>query len=245
MNKYIFLCPLFIYLACAESSAPFSPQNFRTPSEQEIATNKGVNDLKVNEYYLNIDTTAIPGVINKHRANKEAFDEFSEKEINYKPVIRPIASMDNISLHPYFTFSLLLPSGSVISHVDSSSEMAVMKFESNTLLIRPKSDFHIANFTILYKLKDENKILNVLATRYEKEPTKDKLNLIYSYKNIKKRDDVETLAIYALEMGSFPKDKYSYVYIDGVVYRIVEDSKNGTIGVGEKRYRIDNNTVFK
>lgn len=243
MKKMI--CYALCALLYAETATPLAPQNFRMPTEQEQAQEKKVEDLKTNAFLLNSDPKDVAPVIEQEQKMRDAFDQFSEKEINYKPVIRPIASMDTIALHPYFTFSLLLPQGAMISHVDSSSEMAMLEYRANTLIMRPKSDFRIANFTILYQYKERNHILTIVANRYKKEPTRDKLNLVYSYRDIVKRDKMEVMAAFILENGGYPTDKYSYIYIDNIVYRIVEDELYGEIGVGEKRYRIDNNVIYK
>ena len=53
------------------------------------------------------------------------------------------------------------------------------------------------------------------------------------------------MRIYIKENGDFPKDKFSYVNVDGVSYRIVEDDKYGNLFVNGKKYRIDNNTIYK
>ncbi|EHF1060726.1 hypothetical protein [Campylobacter coli] len=246
MKKISFLCLALINILFAN---PLEPKNFIAPTQQDIQEKKGntdnLNDLKANEFYLNLDPEEIDSIQKKDNEIREAFDRFSQKEINYKPVIRPIASMDSITLHPYFTFTLLLPQGSVISHIDSSSPMAVLKYENNAVLIRPNSDFKIANLTILYKLKDVNHILNILATFYEKNNELDKLNLIYSYSNLKKLDDLEVIQAYIKEFKSLPKNKYSYIQINDISYRIVEDSKYGNVFIKGKKYRVDNNTIYK
>ncbi|EAI2995352.1 hypothetical protein GMH62_08480 [Campylobacter coli] len=246
MKKISFLCLALINILFAN---PLEPKNFIAPTQQDIQEKKGntdnLNDLKANEFYLNLDPEKIDSIQKKDNEIREAFDRFSQKEINYKPVIRPIASMDSITLHPYFTFTLLLPQGSVISHIDSSSPMAVLKYENNAVLIRPNSDFKIANLTILYKLKDVNHILNILATFYEKNNELDKLNLVYSYSNLKKLDDLEVIQAYIKEFKSLPKNKYSYIQINDISYRIVEDSKYGNVFIKGKKYRVDNNTIYK
>ncbi|BEJ76130.1 hypothetical protein RMP56_001754 [Campylobacter jejuni] len=232
----------------AFSKDELEPKNFIAPTPNELQTqNKsdGYDDLKANEFYLNLNPKEIDSIQKKDQEIKEAFDRFSQKEINYKPVIRPLSSMDSISLHPYFTFTLLLPQGSIVSHVDSSSPMAVLKYENNAILIRPNADFKIANLTILYKLKDVNHILNILATFYEKNEEMDKLNLIYSYSNLEKLDDLEVIQAYIKEYNSLPKRKYSYIQINDISYRIVEDEKYGNIFIQGKKYRVDNNTIYK
>ncbi|EAI5623434.1 hypothetical protein YZ50_05290 [Campylobacter upsaliensis] len=228
---------------------PLEPKNFSAPTLQELQAQQGntenLQDLKTNEFYLNLNPKEIDSIQKKDDAIREAFDRFSQKEINYKPVIRPIASMDSISLHPYFTFTLLLPKGSIINHIDSSSPMAVLKFENNALLIRPNADFKIANLTILYKLKDTNHILNILATLYERNNELDKLNLVYSYSNLEKLDDLEVIQAYIKENKAMPKQKYSYIQINDISYRIVEDEDYGKVFIAGKKYRVDNNTIYR
>lgn len=227
---------------------PLEPKNFISKSPQELqqqGSSQDLEDLKANEFLLNLNPKEINAVQKKEAEVKEAFDRFSQKEINYKPVVRPIASMDSISLHPYFTFSVLLPSGSIISHIDSSSPMAVLKFENNAILLRPNADFKISNLTILYSLEGQNQILNLLATFYEKNAESDKLNLIYSYTNTKKLDSLEVINAYIKTHNSLPKEQYSYIQIDDITYRIVEDNTHGNLFINGKKYRVDNNTIYK
>lgn len=225
---------------------PLDPKNFIEPNELEVKQNSNnYEDLRMNDFRLNLNEDEIKETQKEDDKIKKIYDRFSEKEINYKPVIRPIASMDTISLHPYFTFSLLLPAGSIINQVDTSSPMAVLKFENNALLVRPQTDFKIANLTILYKFKDKNHILNILAHFYEKNEELDRLNLVYAYVEDKKLDDLEVINAYIKENNSLPKQKYSYIQINDVSYRIVEDEKYGSVFIKGKKYRVDNNTIYK
>lgn len=242
---FVFCFSLYVY------ANPLEPKNFIAPTKQELiqqsqnGKQEDLNDLKTKEFYLNLTADDIKEVQDKDKEIREAFDGFSQKEINYKPVIRPIASMDSMSLHPYFTFSLLLPAGSVISHIDSSSPMAVLKYENNAVMIRPNADFKVANITILYKLEEKNHILNILATFYEKNKELDKLNLVYAFENTPKLNDLAVIEAYVKEHNSLPKQKYSYIQINDISYRIVEDDKYGNIFIENKKYRVDNNTIYK
>lgn len=233
-----------LFLSFLNAQSPLDPKNFSMPSKKELQNNKDIEDLKTNNFYLNLDESEINETLSQDRNIREAFDGFSQREINYKPVIRPIASMDTISLHPYFTFTLLLPAGSVISHIDSSVAMAVLKYENNAVLIRANADFQISNLTILYKLNNKNQVLNILANKYEKI-NGEKLNLLYQYENNQKLDKMQVLHTYIKEYGNYPTQKYSYIDIGGVTYRIVEDNKYGDIFLRGKLYRIDNNVIHK
>lgn len=234
-----------------ESVSPLSPSNFTVPdltprqsADGEKSEKLQLDDLILNNYYLNMTPEEIQSVQKNDKRVKEALYQFSQKEINYKPVIRPIASMDTIMMHPYFTFTLLLPAGSVISYIDSSVEMAVLKHEGNLILIRPKTDFDIANLTIVYKLNDTNRVFSILAERYTIERG-EKLNSIVSYLDIKKRDGLEVINTFYKQNGAFPSQKYSYIKIDDIDYRIVEDAKYGNISINNKFYRVDNNVIHK
>ncbi|MBX7491219.1 hypothetical protein [Helicobacter turcicus] len=244
LNSFLILSFLFTNTLFAN---PLEPKNFTAKSHQELQqnNNQSLEDLKANEFLLNLNPQEIKAVQEKEAQVKEAFDRFSQKEINYKPIIRPLSSMDSISLHPYFTFSLLLPSGSMISHIDSSTPLAVLKFENNAILLRPNSDFKIANLTILYKLNEKNHILNILAHFYERNKELDKLNLVYSYVEDKKLEDLEVINAYIKANNSLPKHKYSYIQINDVSYRIIEDASYGSIFINGKKYRVDNGTIYK
>ena len=42
-----------------------------------------------------------------------------------------------------------------------------------------------------------------------------------------------------------PKQKYSYIQINDITYRIVEDEEYGKVFIKGKKYRVDNNTIYK
>ena len=228
------------------NSNPLQPQSFKPLSEVEIAQQKkgGVNDLEIKKFYLDIDPNEIKDVQKKDKELKETFDRFDDALVNYKPIIRPISTMDQIMAHPYFTTTLLLPKGSEISFVDMSSEMEVLKWDQNTILLRPKKDFTIANLTIIYTLGDKNYVLNALVKHYERKHTEDRLNLIYSYRDVEKVDDLEVVQIYAKVYGELPKKQYNYVYIDDILYRIIEDEKFGKVMISGKKFRVDTGTIY-
>ena len=50
---------------------------------------------------------------------------------------------------------------------------------------------------------------------------------------------------YIKQNGSLPKQKYSYIQINDVSYRIVEDDKYGSVFIKGKKYRVDNNVIYK
>lgn len=228
------------------SANPLQPENFKPLSEVELAQQKknGANDLEIKKFYLDIDPNEIKDVQKKDREMQETFDRFDDALVNYKPIIRPISTMDQIMAHPYFTTTLLLPKGSEISFVDMSSEMEVLKWDQNTILLRPKKDFTIANLTVIYTLNEKNYVLNVLVKYYERKHTEDRLNLVYSYRNVEKIDDLEVVQIYAKVYGELPKKQYNYVYIDDILYRIIEDEKFGKVMISGKKFRVDTGTIY-
>lgn len=240
---FIFLAISFVFGA-DDNFVP--PSTFTSPSPQEQAQNQGQPpmDLRIKKFFLNISPKQAHEVIKKDKDMKELLDRFDDVIINSKPELRPIASQDSIMVHPYFTTTILLPTGSEISYVDSSADFEVLKFDQNSIMYRPKKDFEVANLSILYSLNNQNRVLNLIVRRYEKNKD-NQLNLVYSYRDIPKLSPMQVMATYFMENGKYPDSKYEYIYIDGIYYRIVEDEKYGTINIKGKKYRVDNQKVYQ
>ena len=239
------LTAMALFAANDKDGNPLSPQNFRPLNEMENLNDNGVtNDLKIKKFYLDIDKDEIKEVQKRDKDLKEIFDEFDESIVNYKPFVKPISTVDKITTHPYFTTTILLPAGSVISSVDMSIEPITLKYEQNTILLRVKNDFKIANLTAIYSLDKKNYVANFLIERYDRANTDEKLNLVLDYKNIKRLDDFEVVQIYRDTYHKDPTDKYNYIEIDGIFYRIIREdrriaSEDGYIFIQNKPYRID------
>ncbi|MBR8466481.1 hypothetical protein KDE13_09055 [Campylobacter sp. faydin G-140] len=231
---------LMANLAFSADINPLAPQNFRPLTEQEILnSNAGQNDLKIKEFYLNTDEKQLKELQDRDTELKYLFDEFDEALLNYKPINKPISTVERLQTHAYFTTTILLPSGSVISSVDISVEPITIKYEQNTILLRVKKDFKIANLTVIYSLKEKNYVANFIVEKYDRSKTDEKLNLVYNFENVSRRDDFEVMNLYVKTYGKYPKEEYSYIEIDGMTYRIIKDNKFGTVSVGNVKYRID------
>ena len=239
------LAAMTLFAANDKDGNPLSPQNFRPLNEMENLNDNGVtNDLKIKKFYLDIDKDEVKEVQKRDKDLKEIFDEFDESIVNYKPFVKPISTVDKITTHPYFTTTILLPAGSVISSIDMSIEPITLKYEQNTILLRVKNDFRIANLTAIYSLDKKNYVANFLIERYDRANTDEKLNLVLDYKNIKRLDDFEVVQIYRDTYHKDPTDKYNYIEIDGIFYRIIREdrriaSEDGYIFIQNKPYRID------
>ena len=61
--------------------------------------------------------------------------------------------------------------------------------------------------------RDRNQILNILARRYEKRED-EKLNLLISYEDKRKLEDLEVIDAYVREYKSYPTNKYNYITIE-------------------------------
>lgn len=221
---------------------PLNPQNFRPISETEQRDGNKAEDLKIKEFYLDIGKEEIKEVQDKDKGLQETFDKFDESILNYKPVSKPMNSIDSIATHPYFTTTFLLPPGSIISSVDISQEPVTLKYQQNTILLRVKNDFNIANLTAIYSLDGKNYVLNTILKRYDRAKTDEKLNLVYSYKSVKQRDDFEVLQTYVRTYGHYPNKTYNYILIDDIVYRIIKDNNYGRININGIKYRVDTGT---
>ena len=137
-----------------------------------------------------------------------------------------------------------MPAGSEISSVDISIEPITLKYEQNTILLRVKNDFRIANLTAIYSLDKKNYVANFLIERYDRANTDEKLNLVLDYKNTKRLDDLEVVQIYRDTYHKDPTDKYNYIEINGIFSRIIREdrriaSEDGYIFIRNKPYRID------
>ncbi|MDR1285364.1 MAG: hypothetical protein LBJ88_04100 [Campylobacteraceae bacterium] len=244
MRKRYLCCFAALFAATSVLADPLDPTNFRPLTKSEAAQQGSYSDLNIKKFYLDIDPDEIKNVQQRDKELKETFDRFDDALVNYKPIIRPISTMDQIMIHPYFTTTVLLPKGSVISFVDMSSEMEVLKWDQNTILLRPKKSFTIANFTVIYTLNEKNYVMNILAKYYERKDAEDRLNLVYSYRDVEKLDDLDVVQIYAKVYGELPKNNYNYVYIDDILYRIIEDGKFGKVIINGKKFRVDTSTTY-
>jgi len=232
----------------AQEADPLSPNNFRPATKAEV--NQGtanVQDFEVKKFYLDVDPNEIKAVQQLDDRQTRVFDRINDALINYKPVIKPLGTMDSVSVHPYYTSTFLLPAGSVISHIDVSTQVETLKADQNTILFRPKMDFQTANLAVIYKLNEKNQVMNLLLKRYENRAaeTEDKLNLVISYRDVEIIDDIQVITTFIKQTGAYPKDKYSYIYIDDILYRIIEDDKYGKTIISNKKYRVDTGTVYR
>ena len=105
--------------------------------------------------------------------------------------------------------------------------------------MRIKKDFEVGNLTILYKIGEENYVLNIMLKRYDRSMTDEKLSLVYSYQKLNVKSDLEVMSEYVRTYGKYPTEKVSYVWLDGITYRLIEDKKNGTLMFKDKKYLVD------
>ncbi len=229
------LCSSLVFGAGADEM--FSPETMKTLNEQELT--KVPDDLNKNNFYLNINPQDIKNLQQKDKTIKEHLDKFDGAILNYKPVIRPVLTNDEIQVHPYFSTTILLPVGANISYTDISIKPAILKAEQNTILIRVEKDFEIGNLTAIYKINDENYVINIMLKRYDRALTDEKLSLVYHYQKLNVRSDLEVMNAFVRTYGKYPTDKISYVYLDGISYRLIEDKKNGTLLFKDKKYLVD------
>jgi len=242
MIKRLVLVAALLTNIVANANEIFNPSTFNKLNEQEKLQNNK-KDLKVNKFYLNINPKDIKRLQKKDERIKQTLDKFDGAILNYKPVIRPLSTNDEIMVHPYFSTTILLPNGAKISYPDISFTPATLKVQQNTVLLRVKKDFEIGNLTLIYNLNKVNYVLNIMLKRYDRKKTDEKLSLVYSYKNIKKQDDLEVISKYVKTYGRYPNRKINYIWIDGIVYRIIQDRKNGNVMVNHRKYLIDTGDV--
>ena len=251
MKKIIIisLCITSLLLARStrEDDNPLKPSNFSLTEEKKTrgrSENK-LDDLNVNKFYLNIDSNKMKEVQYKDKSNKHVLDKFDNITINQKPVIKSIGSQESISIHPYFTTTILLPKGSVISFARGKRFEKIL-FDQNMLTVDVDNTFDRGNLVIVYSEKEQNKILNLMIKRFDKkEIKKEILNTVYSFQSLKPLSDVEVIQAYVKEYKKYPSEKFNYLYVADVVYRIVLDNDYGNVFVKGNKYRVDNGLIYK
>lgn len=237
MKKLILATALCSSLLFAEENLLFNPETLKILNEQELQ--KVPDDLRKNNTFLNIDPKKIKEVQKKQSTLHEHLDKFDGAILNYKPVVRPMITNDEIQVHPYFSTTILLPIGANISYTDISIEPQILKAEQNTILIRMKKDFEIGNLTAIYKIGEENYVMNIMLKRYDRALTDEKLSLVYKYEKLNVKNDFEVFNAFVRTHGKFPNKKIEYIWLDGITYRLIEDNKNGTLLLKDKKYLVD------
>ncbi|RXI43416.1 hypothetical protein CRU99_07735 [Malaciobacter mytili] len=228
-----------------ESSSPLKPENFSMPDLKKSGNKNMINDLKVNEFYLNIDPQKLKEVQKKDKFNKHLLDKFDNISINQKPVVKSISSQDSISMHPYFTTVILLPKGSVVSFARGKMFEKILH-DQNMVTIEIPNNFDRGNLVIVYSEKEQNKVLNIMVKRFDKtDIKKEVLNTVYSYRNTETLSDIEVLQAYVKQNRKYPNNEYNYLYIGDIAYRIVLDNKYGNVFVNGNKYRVENGIVRK
>ena len=241
MKKIVLAAALSSMLFAVQNNSDnemFSPETLKTLNEKE-AVAKTPDDLKQNNFYLNINPKDIKKLQKKDKVIQEHLDKFDGAILNYKPVIRPIMTNDEIQVHPYFSTTILLPVGANISYPDISIEPAILKAEQNTVIIRMKKDFEIGNLTLLYKIDNVNYVMNIMLKRYERSKTDEKLSLVYSYQKLNQKNDLEVINAFVKTNGKYPSKAINYIWLDGITYRIILDNKNGNLMINNKKYLVD------
>ncbi len=250
MKKILIFCLLSISLFALEKgsqTSPLSPSNFSLPEEKSARTKskENIDDLKINKFYLDINPNKMKQVQKKDKSNTHLLDKFDNISVNQKPVVKSISSQESIAIHPYYTTTILLPKGSVISFARGKMFEKIL-FDQNMLTIDVANNFDRGNLVIVYSQKEQNKILNLMVKRFDKNEIRSEvLNTVYSYQDIKPMSDIEVIQAYVKEYKKYPTEKYNYLYIADTVYRIVKDNDYGNIFVNGNKYRIDNGIVYK
>lgn len=248
MKKIILSVSLLNILNAEHLGIPLAPANFQDtktvyypnkPADQQPTNNPNVGDVEINKFYLDMGNGEIKGLQKRDKEIKHLLDKFDSVRINQSPLVKSILSQDEIAVHPYFTFTILLPAGSKISLAQGKS-LDKISFNENIVLFDVNNDFDRGNLIILYTDKNnKNKILNILVRRFSVDEIQNQeLNTVYTYIDQKILKDEEVLEAFYKQYGKNPDKKYNYLFIDDMVYKIIEDEINGNLYIQNKKYRI-------
>lgn len=249
MKKIIFNTILLTgFLNAEHLGIPLAPENFKDtktiyypnrPADQQPNNNPNVGDVEINKFYLDMDNGEIKGLQKRDKEIKHLLDKFDSVRISQNPLVKSILSQDEIAVHPYFTFTILLPAGSKITLAQGKS-LEKISFNENIVLFDVNNDFDRGNLIILYTDKNnKNRILNILVRRFSVDEIQNQeLNTVYTYLDQKILKDEEVLEAFYKQYKKSPDKKFNYLYVDDMVYQIVEDEINGNLYVKNKKYRI-------
>lgn len=217
-----------LFIVCIVYSNLFS-NNIDSAFLLELMNGRWKADKFINEN----DTT------NKHLLELNNINE------SVDPLLKPFKTIEEVYLHPSKSTTVLLPEGSKIESAYTLGYSEVNFQQSlNILDFITKENFISDTATVVFSLDEKIYLLKIKLEKY-KQSTKPK-NTFYSIISLympKKVSDVNVLLAYEKEYGEFPQNKYSFIKLDGITYKIILDDKYGKIKINNMKYRIETRKI--
>lgn len=235
---------LIVSTVMAEDSALFDGQ------AQSNGKGGDRGDLNLNKAYLELFYNKED--IRRIRSKSEIIDKelegvagFSE---SYKPLEKNIQTVDKIYLHPKRSVTVMLPKGAMITRITPTFDTKFIEYDeanpTNLFTILSMPAFVSGDLTVYYTLNDQKYVMKLVCEKYsQNEDTFKTYHAVIAYRQAKILPPFDVLEAYRKEYGSYPGNQYSFVSIDGVAYKIIEDALYGALTAPNgKKYRIETQT---
>lgn len=219
-----------------------------TDPESEIQGKGGEKgDLNLNKAYL--DLFYMKDDVRRIRGKSEVIDKeldgtgfFSE---SFKPLEKIVQTVDKIYLHPKRSVTVMLPAGSEITHLTPTFSAKFIEYDetrpSNIFTVLSMPSFVSGDVTVYYSIRGKSYIMKLICEKYAQ--TNDTTQSYYSviaYKEAPVYEPFDVMEAYKKEYGSYPIRKYSFITLNGMVFKIIEDRDYGSLSVPNgKKYRVE------
>lgn len=237
-----------VVLFADDAGVSETQQNSSDGSSNASENGKTV-DLNLNRAYLQLysDRERIREVRAKSDAIDKELDGTADLAESLKPLEKPMTTLDSLYLHPMRSVSVMLPQGSKITHIAPTFDSKFIEYDektpTNIFTILSMPSFTSGDVTIYYSRGERNYLLKLICEKYSQvgDSTK-KYHGVIVYKDYKELSPFDVMEAFRKEYGKYPTETFSFITIDRVVYKIIQDEKYGQLSIPNgKRYRIETN----
>lgn len=210
-------------------------------------SSSGKSDLNLNKAYLELfyEKENIRDVRKKSDEIDRELEGTADFSESLKPLEKTLQTVDKIYLHPKRSVSIILPSGTLITHITPTFDTKFIEYDeskpSNIFTILSMPAFVSGDLTIYYTINAKNFIMKLICEKYlQGKDTTQTYHAVISYKQMKDVVPFDVMEAYKKEYGDYPKRQYSFIEINGIAYKIIEDAIYGTLTTPTgKKYRIE------
>lgn len=250
-NKIFFglLSSTLSLLLLADSTSVTDSEQVSSDGSTSMSDDKQKMDLNLNKAYL--DLFYNKERIREIRAKSETIDKELEGTADlaesFKPLEKSITTVDKLFLHPKRSVTVILPEGAKITYLAPTFSAKFIEYDKenpkNLFNILPMPAFTSGDITIFYTIGDKNFILKLVCEKYLQLESSSKMYYgVVVYKDYKTLSAFDVMEAYRKEYSRYPLEHYSFITIENVVYKIIQDDKYGVLTAPNgKRYRIETN----
>lgn len=173
MKKIILLIIMFI--------TAFGYNNTNFPASELKNENFQNKSAYVDQFKINLNAKSVYQGFNAFKRYRSLMNLTFNPHILFKPLIKPLSSIDIIYIHPRFISTILFPETIKIISAYTSEKMNFLQYSDNLLMIKPTADDGIGNLIITaYDKKNrKNKLFNFIIKPFF--PKNIMLDTAYGY----------------------------------------------------------------